>query len=168
MYPPDPSGRRANEAIQLQYADPSQRAAYNAYEAAVRDRGRAATPLSEATPSASSTQRTRNSVPRTFEQPGHSSSQNRERRGVRTISDYTSSDGSNDPTPRQHTPRVRDIFWYCCRGGERTDHGPHNLELYSSCLVCGHWLCAYCREDKVTMRDRGALKPSDYFQPRYR
>ena len=152
MYPPDPTGRRANEAIQLQHAGLSQRAASDAHIAAIRARGATPNDSSEATQSTSSAQ---DLVPRTFAASQSSRPQARERGVVRTASDYTSSESSNGLSPRQHTPRTRTVLWYCCQG-RGSDHGPYNVHLCHSCLTCGHQPCLYCREEIVIIRDRGA------------
>ena len=155
MYPPDPSGRQANQAIQLQYADPTQRAASDAFAAQVRDRGSTSTQPSEAAQRTPLIQPIGVAVPRTSEQISTARFQDMERR--RTATGYATSLGSNDPTRHQRTPRTRTAIWYCCQGGGfgRTDHGPYPLGLSGSCLVCDHrGPCAYCLQEVVDIRDR--------------
>lgn len=155
MYPPDPSGRRAHEAIQLQSAGPSQRAAYETNPRATNTR-RVTTPQpSEASPPTASTRQMQGQMLRTSATSGASKSTIDERPIIRSASDYTSSEGSSEAIPRQHTPRTRTVFWHCCQG-RNSDHGPYNGALCQSCLTCGHQLCAYCRQEIVVVRDRGA------------
>ena len=155
IYPPDPSGRQANQAIQLQYAGLSQRAASDAFAAQICDRGSTSTQPSEAAQRTPLIQPTGVAVPRTFEQIPTDGFRDVERR--RTATGYASSLGSNDPTRYERIPRTRTAIWYCCQGGGfgRTDHGPYNVELSRSCLVCDHrGPCAYCIREVVEIRDR--------------
>lgn len=148
MYPPDPSGRRANQANQLQYAGPSQRAAYDTYTSATRARGATTPQSSKATPQTTSARQDQGPISRNT-----ATSQVDDGYIVRTASDYTSSESSNGSNPHQHTPRTRTMLWSCCRGRD-SDHGPYNVRLCCSCLSCGHQPCQYCRREVVVVRDR--------------
>ena len=154
MYPPDRSGRRANDAVQLQHASTSE--GPTAYE-----RNRATRPL-EATPRYS----THSPQPGPFVYPrqtspatsntsqGWSAQPNvRERPSIRMPGDYTSSESSSGENQRQHTPRTRTVLWYCCHGPGR-GHGPHNVQIHNSCITCDHRICAYCQQEAIFVRDR--------------
>lgn len=153
MYPPDPSGRRANEANQLQYAGPSQRATYDTYTSVTRARGARTPQSSEATPQTTPTRQDQGPISRNTATSHASRSQVDDGHIVRTASDYTSSESSNGSNAHQHTPRTRTMLWYCCHGRD-SDHGPYNVRLCRSCLTCGHQPCVYCRQELVVVRDR--------------
>lgn len=153
MYPPDPSGRQANQANQLQYAGPSQRAAYDTYASVTQAREATTPRWSEAAPQTTLPREDQGSIPRDARTSYVSRSEIDGRHIVRTASDYTSSESSNGSNPHQHTPRTRTMLWYCCRG-RGSDHGPFNVHLCHSCLTCGHQPCLYCRQEIVVVRDR--------------
>lgn len=154
MYPPDPSGRQANQAIQLQYAGPSQKAAYDTYTSVTRACGAPRPQSSEPTPQTTSAPEDRWPMPKNTTGSQASGYQVNETRIVRTASDYTSSEGSNGSNPHRHTPSTHTMLWYCCQG-RGSDHGPYNVRLCRSCLTCGHQTCLYCRQEAVVVRDRG-------------
>ena len=158
MYTPDPSGRRANEAIQLQHASPFERPT-------TRERDRFNRPL-EAAPSYSSHpfQPVSTTLGHQTSMTNGSPSQSRgaatnvrERPEFRMPSDYTSSEDGNGDDRHPHTPRTRTILWYCCHGPGR-GHGPYNVDIYKSCLNCDHRMCVYCQQEAIIVRDRAVSR----------
>lgn len=158
MYAPDRSGRRASEAVQLQRASAFERPAVHEHERVTRALEAPPSYSTHSTQPGSLAYHRQTSLATGDTTTGWNAQPTiRERPAFRMPSDYTSSESSNGENQRQHTARTRTILWYCCHGPGR-GHGPHNIQIYNSCITCDHRICEYCQQEVIYVRDRGVSR----------
>lgn len=153
MYPPDQSGRRPNEHTILQYANDTQREAYEHFERTQRN---------QTATSHQRNQTVRNTGPPHYNYPSPgrttdahtTTARSYEQTYITRVGDNTSSESSNGGNPRPRTERTLTRYWYCCNYNCPSP-GPYIEGLYSSCLHgCGREQCRNCRREIVSLRDR--------------
>lgn len=148
IYPPNESGRRESPFVQLQYANPGQRAAaerfYTIPDPSQPDSSRQQN--NDRPPSSSRTRR--NEI--THPQPQRYSTIRRTVQYIRG-GDYTSSESSSGSHSRPRIPTTATTYWYCCR---QCGAAAHIERMYSNCLRCDHQRCDQCTCEVVYLRER--------------